>query len=244
MLLFIPTYNERDNVARICDQILALKLSGLQVLFIDDNSADGTGAELDRLAREHADIKVIHRASKLGIGSAHQAGIDYAYKHKHTQLITMDCDGTHPPEYLPQFLALSAAAGADIVVGSRYLNPGSLDEWSLFRRLLTYSGHALTTTLLQMPYDASSAYRCYRLDRIPQSAFHLVKSPGYSFFFESLYVLALNQFQIKEVGIVLPARACGQSKMSFTEAGRGLLRLLHMCISIAARRRQYLLREA
>ena len=245
MLVFIPTYNERDNVERTCSQLLALKLdanTSFDILFVDDNSPDGTGAALDELAARHNTVRAIHRVGKQGIGSAHQVGIAYAYDHGYDTLVTMDCDGTHPPEYIPSFL--EQAHSADIVIGSRYLNPGSLNEWTLFRRLLTYGGHALTTTLLGMPYDASSAYRLYRLNAIPRSLFGLVQSPGYAFFFESLYVLNLNRFRINEVGIVLPARASGQSKMTVGEAGRGLSRLLRMCLSIAVRKRQYLLRHS
>ena len=245
MLVFIPTYNERDNVEQTCSQLLALQLSAnlpFDILFVDDHSPDGTGAVLDELAARHNSVRVIHRPGKLGIGSAHQVGIAYAYDHGYDTLITMDCDGTHPPEYLPNFL--EQAHSADVVVGSRYLNQASLNEWTFFRKLLTYGGHMLTTTLLGMPYDASSAYRLYHLNAIPRGLFGLVQSPGYAFFFESLYVLNLNRFRINEVGILLPARASGQSKMTVGEAGRGLSRLLHMCLSIAVRKRQYLLRQS
>jgi dolichol-phosphate mannosyltransferase len=245
MLVFIPTYNERDNVERTCNQLLALQhhfatapAVTFDMLFVDDNSPDGTGAVLDQLAAQHPNVRVIHRSGKQGIGSAHQVGIAYAYTHGYDALVTMDCDGTHPPEYLPQLMA--KAQQADVVVGSRYLNKDSLNEWTPFRRLLTYGGHALTTTLLGMPYDASSAYRLYRLSALPQNLFALVQSPGYAFFFESLYVLNLNQFRIAEVGILLPARASGQSKMTVGEAWRGLARLARMCLSVAVRRRQYL----
>lgn len=247
MLVFIPTYNERNNVERTCSQLLALHPSAnaafpaFNILFVDDNSPDGTGAALDQLSEQHANVRVIHRPGKLGIGSAHQVGIAYAYDHGYETLVTMDCDGTHPPEYLPQLFA--KAQHSEVVVGSRYLNKDSLNEWTLFRRLLTYGGHALTTTLLGMSYDASSAYRLYRLNVIPRRLFKLIHSPGYAFFFESLYVLNLNQFRIAEVGILLPARASGQSKMTVSEAWRGLTRLGRMCLSIALRRQRYLLRN-
>ena len=246
LLVFIPTYNERDNVERTCNQLLALKQHHaltFDILFVDDNSPDGTGVVLDKLVAQYPNVQVIHRPGKQGIGSAHQVGIANAYTQGYTRLVSMDCDGTHPPEYLPQLLAQAQQASADIVVGSRYLNQDSLNEWTLFRRLLTYGGHALTTTLLSMPYDASSAYRLYRLDAIPHSLFSLVQSPGYAFFFESLYVLNLNQFRIAEVGILLPARAAGHSKMTLGEAGRGLARLARMCLSIAVRRQQYVLQK-
>ncbi len=243
MLIFIPTYNERDNVERLMAQLLSLKLDA-DILFVDDASPDGTGEVLDRLALRYPRLKVIHRSGKLGIGSAHQMGIRYAYEQRHDLLITMDCDGTHPPEYIPQLMGQVGARHNNIVIGSRYLNKDSLNEWTLFRKLLTYGGHLLTTTLLGLPYDASSAFRVYQLDRVPRELFDLVQSPGYAFFFESLYVLSLNQLRIGEVGIVLPARGAGYSKMSVTEAVRGLWRLAQMCLTIALHKQRYLLRKA
>jgi dolichol-phosphate mannosyltransferase len=238
-LLFIPTYNERQNVEMLLPQILALGLD-LDLLFLDDNSPDGTGAVLDRLAQGVGRLRVIHRRGKLGIGSAHLEAVAYAYDRGYGRLITMDCDFTHPPEYLPEFLR--SGETADITVGSRYLLKNSLDEWSLFRRLLTHGGHLLTRGLLGIREDASSAYRLYRLDRIPREAFGLVTAAGYAFFFESLYVLKLNGFSVREFPIVLPARASGQSKMGVLDAGQGVLRLLWMCLVIAAQGRRLRLR--
>ncbi len=243
MLIFIPTYNERDNVERLIAQLFSLQLDA-DILFVDDASPDGTGNVLDRLAVRHPRLKVIHRSGKLGIGSAHQLGIRHAYEQRHEVLITMDCDGTHPPEYIPQMIGQARARHNDIVIGSRYLNRDSLAEWTPFRKVLTYGGHLLTTTLLGLPYDASSAFRLYQLDRIPHELFGLVQSPGYAFFFESLYVLNLNRLHIGEVGIVLPARGAGYSKMTLGEAGRGLWRLGQMCLTIALHKQRYLLRKA
>src|SRR5271157_2020858 len=99
-LVFIPTYNEKENVEKMYREIVNLGLE-LDILFLDDNSPDGTGEILDRLAREIPNVSVIHRSDKLGIGSAHQVGIKWAYKNNYSLLITMDCDFTHPPDYIP-----------------------------------------------------------------------------------------------------------------------------------------------
>ncbi len=224
-LVMIPTYNERDNVERICGDILALSIE-LDILFVDDNSPDGTGPVLDALAARHANVRVLHRSGKLGIGSAHLAGIDWAYRQGYQLLVTMDCDYTHPPEYIPRFLEL--AGSHDVAVGSRYMLKTSLSEWNLFRKGLTLLGHFLTRNLLGMPYDATGAYRAYRLDRIPRQTFDLVHSLGYSFFFESLYILFRNQHSVVEIPIMLPARTYGHSKMSYREAIRSALRLFHI----------------
>lgn len=240
LLVFIPTYNELGNVAELCSRIMALNIE-LDMLFLDDNSPDGTGDLLDRLAGQHSTIHVIHRPEKLGIGSAHFEGIAWAYDRQYETLITMDGDFTHPPENVPDLLRMSR--DADVVVGSRYLLKNSLDEWTVFRKFLTSGGHFLTKHLLKLPYDASTAYRLYRLNRIPRGVFHLVRSQGYAFFFESLFALHANGFSIKEVGIILPARACGQSKMTVREACRGLSRLAQVSLSTMTNSQRYRLRE-
>jgi dolichol-phosphate mannosyltransferase len=213
-LIFIPTYNELENAELLCKAILELKLD-CDILFMDDGSPDGTGELIDRLSQAHPNVKAIHRKGKLGIGSAHYDGIQWAYSHGYETLVTMDCDFTHPPKYIPE--VLKNAEGYDIVVGSRYLQKKSLSEWNLFRKLLTLTGHTLTRLLLKMPYDATGAFRLYRLNRIPRHAFDLINSKGYSFFFESLFLFCRNKFKIKEIPIVLPARTYGHSKMDIRE---------------------------
>jgi len=214
-LVLIPTYNEKGNVAVILDEIRGLDVE-LDILFLDDNSPDGTGAVLDELAREHPSVRVLHRSGKLGIGSAHQDGIRWAYERGYRTLITMDCDFTHPPRYIPDFLERGEAG--TVVVGSRYVRPDSLENWDITRIVLTHLGHFMTKHFLGLPFDATGAFRLYRLDKIPHAAFRRVRSPGYAFFFESLYLLHLNGFAVDEVGITLPARTRGLSKMTFRDA--------------------------
>ena len=213
-LVFIPTYNERDNVTPLCEEIQGLGLD-LDILFVDDNSPDGTGRVLEELAARYPNVRVAHRKGKLGVGSAHYDGIRKAYDDGYRILITMDCDFTHPPRHIVDLLA--EAETADVVVGSRYLAKRSLAGWNLVRKLLTWTGHALTRVLLGMKQDATGALRLYRLDRIPRQAFDLVSSKGYSFFFESLYILNFNGFRIREIPIALPPRTYGHSKMTFRE---------------------------
>jgi dolichol-phosphate mannosyltransferase len=218
-LLFIPTYNERENAPRLCEQLLALSLP-IDILFIDDGSPDGTGVVLDEIAATNSSVKVAHRDGKQGIGSAHQFGIKYAYENGYELVLSMDADFTHRPEDIVRLWELRDQA--EVVVGSRYSKRDSLPGWNLLRRCLTKAGHALTVLLLRMPYDATGALRLYRIDRIPQAAFQLVESRGYSFFFESLYVLFKNGFQITEIPIVLPARTYGSSKMDIREVKRSV----------------------
>ncbi|MBI4352505.1 MAG: polyprenol monophosphomannose synthase [Candidatus Omnitrophica bacterium] len=238
VLIFIPTYNERQNVEAIYQRIKGLGLPA-DILFLDDHSPDGTGEAIDRLAAQDPSVHVIHRREKGGIGSAHLEGIRRAYEKGHKILVTMDCDFTHQPEDIARFM--ERADGCDVVVGSRYLDSRSLREWSFFRKLQTYGAHFLTKHLLGIPYDTSGAFRLYRLGRIPKELFEKATAKGYAFFFESLYLLWLNGFSIKEIPIVLPARACGQSKMKLKDAAAGLSRLLGTCFQSRFRRKRYLL---
>lgn len=225
VLIVIPTYNERENVTRMCEELVRLGLDA-DIRFIDDGSPDGTGKLLDELAARHERVGVVHRSGKSGIGSAHQAGIALAYDGGYRTFITLDCDFTHSPADIPRLIDAAEREDADVVVGSRYMAAGSLPGWNPMRRLLTWFGHFLTTTLLELPEDASGAFRLYRLDRIPRELFARVRSKSYAFFFESLFVLGRNGFRIGEIPIVLPARTYGHSKMSWHDAFRSLRTLL------------------
>ncbi|WP_433684730.1 glycosyltransferase [Nocardia sp. CA-119907] len=226
-LIMIPTYNERNNVGPLVTQIFE-QGDDFDILFVDDNSPDGTGEFLDELARTHAPrLHVLHRQARRGVGSAHQAGIRWAYEHGYNALVTMDSDFAHPPSYLPTLRA--AAAGYDIAVGSRYLKPDSLADWTPFRKILTRVGHFLTVTLLRMPYDATGAFRYYRLDTVPVAAFDLVRSTSYSFFFESLYILNRNGFLIRQIPIHVLNRTAGASKMRTRDVATSVRFLLLLC---------------
>ena len=214
LLIAVPTYNESENVEAMATDLGKLGLDA-DILFVDDNSPDGTGRLLDTLAEAWPRLSVMHRAGKEGIGSAHQAIIAYAYDNAYETLVTLDCDFTHRPDDIPRLLA--AMSGAAIVVGSRYFSDDSLPNWSAVRRFLTKTGHWLTRTFLRMPHDATGAFRAYDLTRIPREAFERVESRGYSFFFESLFAMASNRYPIAEIPIVLPARTYGHSKMRLAD---------------------------
>lgn len=223
LLIFIPTYNESKNVRLIFDQLLTRKLPA-DILFLDDHSPDGTGEIIDELSRRYPFVHALHRSGKLGIGSAHKEGIRWAYEHGYETLITMDCDFSHSPEYLAEFL--SYAPDYDIVLGSRYLKKDSLKEWNIIRKSLTSIGHFLTVTMLKLPHDATGAYRLYQLKRISRSIFERVESGSYSFFFESLFLLYRHNYKIKEFPIHLPKRTYGHSKMTIETT---LISLRQLC---------------
>ncbi len=227
LLIFIPTYNEADNAERLCRELTSLNL-GADILFCDDGSPDGTGEILERLASEFSHVRAIHRAGKLGIGSAHQEGIRYAYTEGYNTLVTMDCDFTHKPADVKRLLEVARASGRAVAIGSRYMQQNSLPGWNLMRRSLTHLGHFLTVNLLRLPQDATGGLRVYRLNKIPAQLFDRVRSRGYSFFFESLFVLHRNGFAIEEMPIALPARTYGSSKMCLRETWRSASRLLKL----------------
>ena len=222
-LIFVPTYNERDNVGPMCEQIIGLGLDA-DVLFMDDGSPDGTGQVLDELAARHPRVRVIHRPAKSGIGSAHMQAIDLAYAEGYERLQTLDCDFLHDPALIPEFFARSA--NSDVVVGSRFLDKDSLRGWSLLRKTLTNVGHVLMSSMLDVTQDATGAFRIYDLRKIPQGVFHLVRSRGYAFFLESLFVLNRNGHAIDQIPIRMRMRTHGRSKMTVSEVRRSTSTLM------------------
>lgn len=237
-LIFVPTYNERDNAPRMVEEIHALGLDA-DVLFVDDSSPDGTGELLDALKPKFPRLIVNHRSGKLGIGSAHAETIQWAYDHDYQQLVTLDCDFTHSPADIPAMLA--RAVDCDVAVGSRWVRSNSLPGWNFFRRSITMLGHLLTKFVLGISQDASGAFRAYRLDRLPADVFELVRSKGYAFFFESLFILNRNGFTIVEVPITLPARTYGHSKMSTSAALRSAGFVFELALASIRRPEQFLL---
>lgn len=226
-LVIIPTYNERENIEPIVSQLAALQMD-LTCVFVDDGSPDGTGPEVERVTEIYPWIRLIQRGVKNGIGGAHLAGLALAKAEGFKTIITMDCDLTHSPADIPALL--SAAEHADVVVGSRYLRKGSLEGWNWRRKMLTRTAHLLTRVLLGIPYDCTGAFRVYRMDRIPAGVFDLVRSRSYPFFFESLFLLAVNGARIVEVPISLPPRTYGSSKMPADEPFRGIRQLVDVAV--------------
>jgi len=235
-LVLVPTYNEKDNVEWLFQGLQSLKLS-FDILFVDDNSPDGTGAVLDEIAKHNPQVTVLHREGKQGIGSAHKFGIQYSYDKKYDLLITMDADLTHSPKDIPKLLA--NAEEFDTVVGSRYMQDNSLDGWNLLRKTLTKTGNLLTTWLLGLRQDATGAFRLYRLDSLPVELFQSVNSDGYSFFFESLHVIHQSRFKIKEVPISLPPRTYGSSKMRYRDIFKSLAVLFSLFFQGLFRQKQF-----
>jgi dolichol-phosphate mannosyltransferase len=232
-LIFVPTYNERHNVERMVRELSLLPLDA-HLLFIDDNSPDGTGETLDNLSLSNSRLTVMHRSGKMGIGSAHLAGIRWAYGNGYRRLITLDCDFTHKPADILRLV--ESSNGYDVTLGSRYLAPGSLPGWNIMRRSLTGFGHLLTRYLLRIPYDATGALRLYDLDRIRPESFEGIRNLSYGFFFESIHTLMHAGYSVNEVPIVLPARTYGSSKMTVRETLRSGWQLITLWTRSSIRR--------
>ena len=212
-LVIIPTYNERENIARLIDQVLA-RDDRLDVLVVDDGSPDGTGAIVDGIKAANPRVDVMHRPRKLGLGTAYIAGFKWALAREYAFVFEMDADFSHDPAHLPQFL--EALPGADVVIGSRYRNGRvTVVNWPVGRLLLSYAAnvYARVITGLQL-FDSTAGFKCFRrqvLEAVPLDA---VRSSGYAFQIEMNFRAWKKGFRLVEIPIVFVDRTEGESKMS------------------------------
>jgi dolichol-phosphate mannosyltransferase len=214
-LFVIPTYNEADNLPVIIDALMALNADGLHVLIVDDNSPDGTGQIADHLAHTYADrIFVMHCAGKQGLGRAYVRGFVWALEHGYDAVGEMDADLSHDPKAVPSLIE-AAEAGADLVIGSRYLNGISVINWPLRRILLSLGANVYVRRITRIPiHDGTSGFRVYRANTLQAINLGTIASNGYSFQVEMTYRAHLCGAKIVEVPIVFTERRAGHSKMS------------------------------
>jgi dolichol-phosphate mannosyltransferase len=212
-LIIVPTYNERDNVETVVREFLA-PLADADLLFVDDNSPDGTGELLDRLAAAEPRVNVLHRAGKLGLGTAYLEGFAWALARDYDTIVEMDADFSHDPRYLPDLVG-RARAGVDLVVGSRYVAGGGTINWGVGRQLISRAGGRYARAVLGMQVkDMTSGFVCYRRDALERLDLAAVHSNGYSFQIEMKFRAHRAGLRIEEVPIVFEDRRVGQSKMS------------------------------
>ena len=211
-LIIIPTYNEVENLPLLLKEIFSYA-SSTDVLVVDDNSPDGTGRLADELHEQDTRIHVLHRAGKLGLGTAYVAGFKYAIAHYYDAAFEMDADFSHDPRYLPSFL--QAIEHNDLVIGSRYIPGGSTPNWSFTRRCISGFGNIFARLMLGIPvHDCTAGYRCYRREVLENIDLDTLQSQGYAFQVELAYRVYRLGFKFKEVPIVFMDRRVGQSKMS------------------------------
>ncbi|HEY3306887.1 MAG TPA: polyprenol monophosphomannose synthase [Desulfuromonadaceae bacterium] len=211
-IVVVPTYNEHDNIVRLAADILK-QHPCLQILFVDDNSPDGTGCLADDLAAAEKRIQVIHRSGKLGLGSAYRTGFKVALEMGADFIIEMDADFSHDPAVLPLFL--ESIADCDLVIGSRYLNGVSVVNWPIRRLILSYFASVYTRLITGLKVkDCTSGFKCFRRATLEKIDVDSVRSDGYSFQIEMNYRCMEKGFQIVEVPIIFIDRHAGSSKMS------------------------------
>lgn len=215
LAIVIPTYNERENIGSLVDSILGLGLD-ICVIIVDDNSPDGTGSLVDELASKHAGVHVIHRPSKLGLGTAHIAGMKAALNINATHVVTMDADFSHHPRYLPD--VVDSLREFDVVIGSRYVPGGGTLHCSAARRALSRGANLFARTVLSLQAgDATAGFRGYRQAVLRSIRLDEIVSDGYSFLIEMLYRCQRQGWRVGEVPILFENRQRGASKISKSE---------------------------
>jgi dolichol-phosphate mannosyltransferase len=226
-LIVTPTYNERDNLAEFVAAVRAAAPSA-DVLVVDDASPDGTGALADALAAGDPHVHVIHRAGKLGLGTAYVEGFRYALGGGYDVVFEMDADLSHDPGYITRFLA-AVEAGADVVLGSRNVPGGGVEGWGLGRHVLSKGGSLYARSILGVDVrDLTTGFKAYTRRALTEIDLETVRSNGYSFQIETTYRALRKGLRVVEVPIVFVDRRAGRSKMSrriFAEAVTQVWRL-------------------
>jgi glycosyltransferase involved in cell wall biosynthesis len=220
-IVIVPTYNEAENIRQLVGELLALPIS-IDVLVVDDNSPDGTGDIADKLAAKHPAVHVLHRAGKLGLGTAYIAGFRYGLANGYERILTMDADFSHHPSFIPAMLAKSQS-GSDLVIGSRYVKGGGTSGCTLPRKLLSWGANAFAKTMLGLQaMDCTAGFRCYRREVLESIVLDAILSNGYSFLIEMLYRCQRLGWQVGEVPILFENRQRGASKISKQEVFKAL----------------------
>ena len=211
-LIVMPTYNERENLPRMAQRLLALP-AAVDLLVVDDNSPDGTGKLADELAARQPNIHVLHRPEKNGLGRAYLAGFKWALERGYEFVFEMDGDFSHNPDDVP--LLLEAAQNADLVIGSRYIGGIRIINWPLSRLMLSKGAATYVRWITGMPFtDPTGGYKCFRRGALQAINLEEVGSNGYSFQIELTHKLWRQGRKILEVPIIFTERAQGHSKMS------------------------------
>jgi len=224
--VIIPTYNEKENIVDLIQQILALPIKA-RVIVVDDNSPDGTGQVVNELARQRPEVSIIHRAGKLGLGTAYVAGFKKALAEGAERLITMDADFSHHPAYIPPLVAL--ANHYHITIGSRYIPNGGVANWEWQRRLLSWSANTFARTLLGLKArDCTAGFRCYHREVLLNIELDQIFSNGYSFLVEMIFRCQQKGFPVGEIPIIFTNRERGQSKISQREIYKAMYTVMRL----------------
>lgn len=220
-LIIIPTYNERENIAKLIEQILYLPIL-VDILIVDDNSPDGTGKIVEDLQINNPRIKLLNRSGKLGLGTAYIEGFKIALAQNYQFIITMDADFSHDPKYLPQLV--DDLKNFDLIIGSRYIKNGGVKNWPLKRRLLNRLGNLYAKTILNTPInDNTAGFMAIQIEFLQKLNLDKINGKGYAFLMELKYALFNNGAKIKELPIIFVERILGKSKISTNIIEEGLV---------------------
>jgi dolichol-phosphate mannosyltransferase len=220
-VVIVPTYNEVDNINILLDDLLSLPVN-LSVINVDDNSPDGTGEASEAWAARYPDrVQVVHRAGKLGLGTAYIAGFKRAFESDFDRIMTMDADFSHHPRYIPAMIDLSRER--DLVIGSRYVPGGGTLHCTWKRKMLSQGANTFAKVMLGLrAKDCTAGFRCYRREVLQAIELDSIRSNGYSFLIEMIFYVQRRNCSIGEVPIIFEDRRRGTSKISKNEVIRAL----------------------
>jgi len=227
ILLVIPTLNEFGNIQKIYKKIQSTNKK-INVLFIDDNSTDGSKEIIVNLKKKNKRINYIFRKKKLGIGSAHKVGIKIAKKKNYRYVCTMDCDGTHDPRHINKMF--DKIKNSDLVISNRFLKKNSLEGWDIKRIIITKLRYYLVWVLLGTKLDGSGGFRLYDLKKVKLRDILESADNNYNFFWQSAFLLEYKKYKISEIPINLPNRVIGSSKMKLKDLISGVINLIKFFI--------------
>lgn len=211
-LIIVPTYNERDSLEPLINRVRRSAPSA-EILIVDDNSPDGTGAHADNLATADPSITVLHRAAKDGLGRAYLAGFKYALTNGYGYIAQIDADGSHDPAALPDMLSL-AEQGADLVIGSRWVPGGAVEDWPWLRRAISRGGNVFARTMLRSQlHDITAGFRVFRASTVGSLDLSSIASQGYCFQIETAWRSERQGMDVREYPITFRERSAGRSKM-------------------------------
>jgi dolichol-phosphate mannosyltransferase len=233
----LPTYNEAENIELVLDGLFAADPT-LSVLVVDDGSPDGTAAIVERRGAADPRVGLIRRPGRLGLGTAYIAAFKHGLLEDHTHFVTMDCDLSHSPARVPALLE-AVDAGADLAIGSRYVNGGSIEGWGVHRRVLSFGANSFARLWLRInARDCTSGFRCYRRSAVEHLVGAPVRASGYSTLVELLVRCQRAGFRVVEVPIRFVDRVHGASKMSTREMIDGVASVMTLGAALRAETRE------
>ena len=231
--IIIPTYNEKENIVILTDKLINIfnnSSHNMKIIVVDDNSPDGTSSIVKQLSSYEKSVFLITRKSKLGLGSAYQAGYNWCIENNSDCIIQMDSDLSHPPDITTQIVN-SINSGFDVAIASRYVNKGGVSSWPIHRKIISRIANMLVRTFLGSKLqDNTTGYRGFNSSTIDLLIRYDVKSNGFSYLIESVYLFHKKKLKIQEIPFVFQERSAGKTKLSSFEILRFLLSIFHLLI--------------